>query len=506
MLKCEMCLGRTLKGEMAVLRSVDRSIEYHAGTAIEITENTNRINVKVDGITVKIDPNGCLSVDIPDIYAVTAILETLSRYPLDHNYRDLRPLVPNGVNHAKWATETEGANNKPIYLNQGVITASNATIGANNKPVYMNDGVVTPSNADIGANNNPVYMDNGVIKPSTADIGAANKPVHVENGIIKASGANVGTSTQPVYMNSGVVTQCGSSLDVDITGNAPKDALAQKIDETYIKGISIAADGTITVTRGDGQTTTYNNLKDLIEAIDTALDNLLDDVEQNYVKRTPTDIISNPLIFVNNSMAYNRISDSAYYSNSIPYFYKISEGNYTAVNFTPVPCGNLSSYDSNKTYYKFNYQTNDYEYFNATALNWASNNQDLYYIYSSQYSQTYEEMVADTAHGLYQQTVDAGGDSWYSDGVLVNNIFDGRHFGLTGGEPNPIPHSGVMTVTSRFNTRIAIQDLTINKQITYVSQRDTYGTGYVSASAMVIKGHRYRVDGFSQISIGFFGD
>ena len=501
MLKCEMCLGRVLRGDMAVLRSVDRSIEYEAGTAIEITENTHKINVKIDGITVKINPNGCLSVDIPNIYAVTAILETLSRYPLDHNYRDLRPLVPNGVNQGKWATETVGANNKPIYLNQGVITASNSTIGANNKPIYMNDGVITPSNADIGANNNPVYMNNGVITPSNASIGAANKPIHVENGIIKASGANVGSSTQPVYMDSGVVTQCGNSLDVSITGNAPKDALAQKIDETYIKGISIASDGTITVTRGDGHTDTYDTLKDLVDAIDTALDDLLTDVAQNYVKRTPTDISSNPMIFVNGNIVYLKIESNYYYSNRIEYYYKEGPGNYQKVNFVAFPCAN-ESYDSNKTYYKFNSQTADYEYYNASATTWLTNRNECYYIYDSSRSKTFEEENNETNNfqnppvtgKLYQRTVTGSGGTWYS-----NNEY-----------PDGMPHTGVMTARSRHNTHLFIYDVStelgFNTLIAQVDGRDVYGQGYCSTAVMVIKGHRYRVEGYERVVIGFFGD
>lgn len=453
-----MCLGRVLRGDMAVLRSVDRSIEYEAGTAIEITENTHKINVKIDGITVKIDSNGCLSVDIPNIYAVTAILETLSRYPLDHNYRDLRPLVPNGVNQGKWATET---------------------VGANNQPIFLNDGVITPSNANIGA---------------------ANKPVHVENGIIKASGANVGTATKPMYMNNGVLTQCNDNLDVNITGNANKDALAQKIDETYIKGVSIGSDGTITVTRGDGHTDTYDTLKDLVSAIDTSLSDLLNDVAQNYVKRTPTDISSNPMIFDNSNIIYNKIINTFSYTNNITYWYK-NGSSYEQVNFTPVPCGSLT-YDSSKTYYKFDYSANDYVVFNATALNWATNNEDLFYFYDSRHSMTFEQELNEPDSvdpniigRLYQQTVSQGGGTWFSDNEY----------------PDGMPHTGVMTVRSRHNTPIFIYDVTTSlgfnsTLIAQVDERDVYGQGFCSTAVMVLKGHRYKAEGFSRVVIGFFGD
>lgn len=157
MLKCEMCLGRRIDAELAVLRSADRGIEYHEGNAIEIS-NDNRISVKVDNATIRIDPvSGALTVDIPDTHAVNSIVEALSRYPLNHNYNDLRPLVPDGPNRGKWATE------------------------------------------NIGANNNPIYLKNGVITPANTDIGSASRPI---------------------YMNDGALSQCGNSLDVDITGNA----------------------------------------------------------------------------------------------------------------------------------------------------------------------------------------------------------------------------------------------------------------------------------------------
>lgn len=200
MLKCEMCLGRRIDAELAVLRSADRGIEYHEGNAIEIS-NDNRISVKVDNATIRIDPvSGALTVDIPDTQAVNSIVEALSRYPLNHNYNDLRPLVPNGPNRGKWATETVGANNKPIYLNQGVLTPSNANIGTANKPVYMNDGNLTV---------------------------------------------------------------CGNHLDINAE-SANKDSAGQTITTTYIKDVTINSDKTVTVTKGDGTSSTSDTLATIL--------------------------------------------------------------------------------------------------------------------------------------------------------------------------------------------------------------------------------------------------
>ncbi len=494
MLKCEMCLGRTLRGEMSVLRSVDRSIEYEAGTAIEITDDTHRINVKVDGITVKVNANGNLSVDIPDIYAITAILETLSRYPLDHNYSDLRPLVPNGINQGKWATETVGANNKPIFMNQGVITASNANIGTNTKPVYMEGGEIKNSTANVGANNNPIFMNQGVITPSNANIGAANKPIHMENGVIKASGANVGTSSKPMYMTGGVLTPCDNTLDVNISGNATNDALAQKIDETYLKAVSVGADGTFTITRGDGQTTTFSDVKDLINAINLELEQF----EQNYVKRTPYDLTANPMVYAG-STTYSLAASGSSYSNNISY----TDSNHNDITFTVVPCAELS-YDSSKTYYRFDVTTGDYVVDSSvSALNYTGDRNGLYYIYNYGTMQTFEEMV--TAQALYIRQSAVSGD-WKSEDYEIlshtyhhtNNPIDTSKSGMK--------HSGVLTAISGWNEHLSIYDVTTNQMLTYDSKRDRYGQGNNTCSVMVIKGHDYKVTGWSQVSIAFFGD
>ena len=254
MLKCEMCLGRRIDAEMAVLRSADRGIEYHEGNAIEIS-NDNRISVKVDNATIRVDPvSGALTVEIPDVHAVNSIVEVLSRYPLNHNYNtDLRPLVTDGPNRGKWATEN---------------------LGANNKHIYMDGGVLKESNANIGAGNNPVFVQSGVTKASQSSIGANNKHVYMNNGVITASDNTIGSSTKPVYINSGAQTECGSSLDVDISGTADKaikDNDNQIIKSTYVKNVEVLSDNTLKITKGDGTSSTSNTLA-------TALSNLSDSI------------------------------------------------------------------------------------------------------------------------------------------------------------------------------------------------------------------------------------
>lgn len=226
MLRCEMCLGRRIDAELAVLRSVDRSIEYTAGRAIEI-DNNNAINVKIDGTTVKVNPStGALTVEIPDLNVVNGIVETLARFAdvISHNYNDLRPMVPDGVNRGKWATETVGAKNKPIYLNSGVIKASDD---------------------DIGSSINPIYMDNGQLLHSAANVGLANKPI---------------------YMSNGNLTVCNNHLDINAE-SANKDSDGQTINTTYVKDVTINNDRTVTVTKGDGTSTTSDSLATILNSI-----------------------------------------------------------------------------------------------------------------------------------------------------------------------------------------------------------------------------------------------
>lgn len=95
----------------------------------------------------------------------------------------------------KLGTETVGANARPIYLNEGTPTASDATVGTSTRPVYMLNGVLT------------------------------------------ALSGNVGNLNLPVYINNGVLTVCSGTLNVDITGNA---ATAGKVENA----LTITIDGT----------------------------------------------------------------------------------------------------------------------------------------------------------------------------------------------------------------------------------------------------------------------
>lgn len=99
-------------------------------------------------------------------------------------------------------------------------------------------------------------------KLGTSTVGGTAKPVYLNAGVATACSATVGSASTPVYMSAGTVTACGSSLGVSITGNAAtatkatQDSAGQQINTTYVKSVS-ASGNTVTVTKGDGTTSTF---------------------------------------------------------------------------------------------------------------------------------------------------------------------------------------------------------------------------------------------------------
>ena len=79
-----------------------------------------------------------------------------------------------------------------------------------------------------------------------------------------------------------------------------------------------------------------------------------------------------------------------------------------------------------------------------------------------------------------------------------------------------MPHSGVISVSTGFNSGFEIWDDTINKVMVSVSAKGKYGSGGEALSAMFVKGHHVRVHCFntvdggdgtwSRICLSFFGD
>lgn len=225
---------------------------------------------------------------------------------------------------------------------------------------------------------------------------------------------------------------------------------------------------------------------------------LRSDLENDYVKRTPDDVLSNPTIFVNGTISYNAIASGTRYSNDYTYFYN-NNGSYDMVSFTEVPAAS-TTYDSNKTYYKFDILTGEYSYFAVADSNvFDANKSELYYIYDYANSKTWDEWLV---IGLYTRTASGNTSSvWNSNDHQPHT--------------NGMKHSGVMTVTTGFNNGGSITDLTLNKSLGRVDAKDKYGQGTETITVMVVKGHNYKVTSWSgghgnglweQITLTLFGD
>ena len=141
---------------------------YKNGVAIDI-DTDNKINVQLDYTTTSVNSEG--KIEVPTLKG------------------------------------NKGANDTPVYLADGQITASNATIGSSAtdaiKPIYMNNGKLTASAHTAGGTAKPVYVDSGTIKPISATVGSALQPVYIDNGtIVKA---------QSLYTTDGATTISGNT-------------------------------------------------------------------------------------------------------------------------------------------------------------------------------------------------------------------------------------------------------------------------------------------------------
>lgn len=109
------------------------------------------------------------------------------------------------------ATSTVGASNNPVYLSNGVITASNTTIGGSAAtPVSLQKGVFgLLTTVGIGKANQPIYLNaQGAITASDSTLGGETRFIYMENGQFKATSKTLGSKTAPLYLNKGAFTQC----------------------------------------------------------------------------------------------------------------------------------------------------------------------------------------------------------------------------------------------------------------------------------------------------------
>lgn len=248
---------------------------------------------------------------------------------------------------------------------------------------------------------------------------------------------------------------------------------------------------------GEEVQTALEEVKSQSDTNATNISNLKTEVETEYVKRSPDDVISNPQIFLNGTVSYSPVPAGTRYSNAYTYFSGNDDSSIIA--FTEVPAAK-TDYDSNKTYYKFDITTGEYTYYAVSGnVDYLTNRDELYYVYDYAHSKTWDEWLTT---GIYTRT---------TTGTTSNTWRSYDH------QPhqNGMKHSGVMTVTTGFNNGCVVNDLTINKAIGRVDAKDKYGQGTETITVMVVKGHNYSVQSWSgghgnscweQITLTMFGD
>lgn len=119
------------------------------------------------------------------------------------------------------STATVGGKAKPVFLSSGVITAlgDTSSVGGTAKPIYLAaDGTLTAigTGTAIGGDSQPVYLAaDGTITAASGTVGSGGKTLVYQNsGTITASTATEGSESQPVYLNAGTlagVTEIGET-------------------------------------------------------------------------------------------------------------------------------------------------------------------------------------------------------------------------------------------------------------------------------------------------------
>lgn len=202
-----------------------------------------------------------------------ALLNNKSDIGHTHNYAGSSSAGGSATSAVK-LDSSAGSATQPVYFSSGKPVActsyANATVGTANKlgtdtvgsttkPIYLNAGTATASNATVGSSTKPVYMSSGTITASSDTVGGTAKPMYLSSGTMTACSSTVGSATAPVYMNAGTVTACGSSLGVSVTGSSASctgnSATATKLATARTIGIGTGATGTATSFDGSSNIT-----------------------------------------------------------------------------------------------------------------------------------------------------------------------------------------------------------------------------------------------------------
>ena len=125
----------------------------------------------------------------------------------------------------------------------GSLTYSSAFIGAENNPIYIDDGRIQACNTTYGSATKGIYINQGVFTPMTYDVsanissGTVNQLAYYSDSRrISAVSSSYGTSIRPIYLNAGVPTP------VSITPNTTSTL--------YLTGVMSANSGFYTGIQG----------------------------------------------------------------------------------------------------------------------------------------------------------------------------------------------------------------------------------------------------------------
>lgn len=158
-----------------------------------------------------------------------------------------------GFGYAALSTKTIGSSIKPVFLNNGTITASSGNVGNSKKPIFMESGTLKASDANEGSGINPVYLTGGTITKSTSTVGSAIKPVYLDNGVITASASTIGSGKKPIYLNSGTITESAETVGSGVKPvylNSGEITASNSTVGSAVKPIFLSG-GTITVSNGN---------------------------------------------------------------------------------------------------------------------------------------------------------------------------------------------------------------------------------------------------------------
>ena len=114
-----------------------------------------------------------------------------------------------------YLTGDVGSGAQPVYVDDGVLTASSSTVGSNVKPVFLNSGTITAigTGTAIGGDTQPIYLaSDGTLTAGTA-IGTAGYK-SADTGTISSSSDDSSVPTSlTVYeaLTGGVVTKVGTT-------------------------------------------------------------------------------------------------------------------------------------------------------------------------------------------------------------------------------------------------------------------------------------------------------